>query len=146
MATGAPKGLAPISLASLAVGASGMALGLRLDGLQGGAWGVVAMSAVYLSLNLRAALKRLELPLRAALAPGRRIPWATAAMALVVWGALSLAPEETPPALLCLAAAGIGAAAYAAALWGLWRAAGRPEGVEALGFGLAARMRRRGAS
>ncbi|MDD2867240.1 oligosaccharide flippase family protein [Neomegalonema sp.] len=146
MATGAPRGLAPISLASLVVGASGMALGLRLDGLQGGAWGVVAMSAVYFGLNLRAALKRLDLPPGATLAPGRRIPWATAAMALVVWSFLRRAPEGTPPALLCLAAAGLGAVVYVAALWGLWRAAGRPEGAESLGFGLMARLLRRKAS
>ncbi len=147
MATGTPKGLAPISLASLAVGAAGMGLGLKLDGLQGGAWGVVAMSAVYLALNLRAALRRLDLPLSAVLAPARRIPAATAIMAAAVWLLERSLLEEASPALFCLAAAGFGAVVYIAALWGLWRAAGRPAGVEALGFGLLGRLiRRRGAN
>lgn len=145
MAMGVPRGLAPISLAALAVGAGGMALGLKLDGLQGGAWGMVAMSAVWLALNLRAALRRLDLPLAAVLAPGRRILPATAIMALAAWGFLRLT-SDAPPALSCFSATAVGVFSYLAALWGLWRAAGRPEGVEALGFGLLARILRRKAS
>ena len=112
---------------------------LAAAGFRGGVLAVAGMGLVHCVLNglvyARLSGRSPWEPLLAA----RRSLAATLAMAGVVLGAQSVLPPLPDIAALGLLAV-IGGLAYLAAHWLSWRAAGRPDGVEASVLGLAARF------
>lgn len=123
-----------VGAAALAVRAAGMLALVPAFGLPGAAWAWAIATTTENGLNLAVACRRFHIRAAALLSQVWRAGLATAAMVVVLRAAgLGWAPvTELRAAIAGLAVAvPLGAASYAAVLFGAWFACGRPAGGEA---------------
>jgi O-antigen/teichoic acid export membrane protein len=104
----------------------------HVAGAVGAAWAYLVVSVVFFPLFYRAAMRVLDLDVRALVQAFARPVVASAIMYTVVRQVVSFADPSTPSAeiLSLLAAVAIGAAVFTAVDLVLWQAARRPTGAE----------------
>ncbi len=134
VAMGQPRKLAPLQIIAIIVGAPGIYVASEHYGLVGAAWAMAAMGALYSGLVMRACLRLIHSDSMLVLRWLPRILSATLVMALAVRGVQTALPPIAgagSAAVVFLVSGLVGALAYPAALFGLWRIMGRPDGPEA---------------
>lgn len=142
LAVGQPKVITLLMIIYLAILGPSLVIGIVLGGLAGACWGLLASAALNLILSYGVLIRALHLSLRVIGAAIWRCWLAAAIMAAIVRGALSLpVPGLDLPAVQLGAGIVVGAVAYVAALLGLWRLAGRPQGAEQMTLAAIARVR-----
>lgn len=142
LAVGRPKVITLLMIIYLAILGPSLVAGIALGGLTGACWGLAASAALNLIMSYGVLIRALRLSLRAMGAAIWRCWVAAAVMAVVVRGVLSLPiPGLDLPAMQLGVGIAVGAAAYVAALLGLWRLAGRPYGAEQMTLAAIVRLR-----